>query len=178
MKSSFYSPLLLQRNKNTISRLVSGFTLVEIIVVIAIMGVLSAIVYSSFNSAKAQSRDQRKISDIAGLQLSLESYFNHNHEYPADLQSLVPQYISSIPASPTPSDEYNYFPMSNSGSNICISYQLWVKLETNNAAAINSKKGFNSSASPLANNMVYCGTGAAKTIDASSDYLIYDVVIP
>jgi prepilin-type N-terminal cleavage/methylation domain-containing protein len=169
------------RENNSMPKSTTGFTLIEIIVVITIMGVLSAIIYGSFNSAKAQSRDQRRISDIAGLQLALETYFNQNHQYPTDLQTLVPDYIPSIPVSPT-GESYNYFPMGNSSSGPCISYQLWVKLETNNGTASSSKRGFNSADwpnnLPLANHMVYCGSGTASTTNASLDPLIYDVVIP
>jgi len=157
-----------------ISRKSAGFTLVEIITVIAIMGVLSAIVYGSFNSARAQSRDQRKVSDMSGIQLALETYFNQNHEYPTNLQTLVPQYIPSIPIPPM-SDKYHYFPMGYNNAGPCISYQLWIKLETNNSTAISAKKGFNSTLSPLPNGMVYCGNGTADTVDAT-DLLTYDVV--
>ncbi len=155
-------------------RKTSGFTLTEIIVVIGIMGVLSAIVYSSFNSARAQSRDQRKVSDMSGIQLALETYFNQNHQYPVSLDDLVPKYIPSIPIPPM-GDKYNYFPMSNSGSVPCISYQIWVKLETNNSTAISAKKGFNSTVPPFANRLFECGSGHTP-IDASLDPLIYDMV--
>ena len=169
------APHLFTKQKNTKSKLVSGFTLVEIVIVITIMAVFSAIMYSSFDSARAQSRDQRKISDIAAIQLALETYFNKNGFYPADLSdpSFVPKYILSIPTSPN-GDSYNYFPMSN-GSGPCISYQLWVKLERNNSTAANSKKGFDSISQPFANGLSECGSGHLG-VKASSDLLIYDVM--
>jgi len=159
----------------------SGFTLVEIVVVIGIMGILSAIVYGSFNSARAQSRDQRKISDMAGIQLALETYYNRNNQYPMNLTDLtdptvVPKYISNIPTPPTAGDSYNYFPMRYGNSGPCISYQLWVKLELGNSVTSSSKRGFNSLGNgPFANKMYQCGEGH-NPIDASSNRLIYDMV--
>ncbi len=59
-----------------------GFTLIELLVVIAIIGILSAIVLASLNSARANSRDGKRLSDIAQLQLALESYFDACKQYP------------------------------------------------------------------------------------------------
>jgi len=48
-----------------------GFTLIELLVVISIIGVLSTIVLSSLNSARAKSRDARRLSDIKQIELAL-----------------------------------------------------------------------------------------------------------
>src|SRR3989338_11428176 len=53
-----------------------GFTLIELLVVIAIIGVLASIVLASLNSARAKSRDARRITDIKQIQLALELYFD------------------------------------------------------------------------------------------------------
>lgn len=59
-----------------------GFTLIELLVVIAIIGVLSAVVLVSLNSARAKSRDARRLSDVRQIMTALEIYYNDNGAYP------------------------------------------------------------------------------------------------
>lgn len=51
-----------------------GFTLVELIVVIAIIGVLSSSVLALLSSAQREAKDKRRISDLQQLQRALELY--------------------------------------------------------------------------------------------------------
>jgi len=63
----------------------SGFTLVELLVVIAIIAILTGIITSNFTQAKAKSRDAKRISDIAQLQLALELAFDRCNQYPPNI---------------------------------------------------------------------------------------------
>jgi prepilin-type N-terminal cleavage/methylation domain-containing protein len=60
----------------------SGFTLIELMVVIAIIAILTAIIMVNFSAAKSKSRDGKRISDIAQIQLALAGYFNQCNSYP------------------------------------------------------------------------------------------------
>jgi prepilin-type N-terminal cleavage/methylation domain-containing protein len=155
----------------------NGFTLIEIVIVISIMSVMSVIIYSSFGESRAKSRDQKRISDISTIQLSLEQYFQKNGVYPLTLDELSPTYISSIPTDPTTNIKYsgNYFPMTkNSGSSYCISYQLWTRFEKNNTY-LNSKRGFNSLSLP--SGMFECGSlHTPKDASNATNPLVYDVM--
>lgn len=63
-----------------------GFTLIELLVVIAIIGVLASVVLASVNTARAKSRDARRISDFKQIQLALELYYDTNNQYPIGSQ--------------------------------------------------------------------------------------------
>jgi prepilin-type N-terminal cleavage/methylation domain-containing protein len=59
-----------------------GFTLFELLVTIAIIGILSAVVAGSFADAQKKGRDARRIGDMDGLQKAAEMYFALEGSYP------------------------------------------------------------------------------------------------
>lgn len=59
-----------------------GFTLVEILVVVAIVALLSAFLYVNFSEARAQSRDVERRADLRELQVAVENYKLENGRYP------------------------------------------------------------------------------------------------
>lgn len=59
-----------------------GFTLIELLVVVAIIGLLSSVVLTSLNVARAKARDARRQSDLHSIQVALELYFNTYGYYP------------------------------------------------------------------------------------------------
>ncbi|MBI2625787.1 prepilin-type N-terminal cleavage/methylation domain-containing protein, partial [Candidatus Parcubacteria bacterium] len=61
-----------------------AFTLVELLVAIAIIGLLSTIVVVSINSTRIRARDIKRVSDLHQIQLALELFSDsHNQTYPA-----------------------------------------------------------------------------------------------
>ncbi len=60
----------------------TGFTLIELMVVIAIIGILSTILYASFDVAKSQSRDKVRMASLKELQLAIELYKAQNGVFP------------------------------------------------------------------------------------------------
>ncbi|MFB6212908.1 MAG: prepilin-type N-terminal cleavage/methylation domain-containing protein [Candidatus Magasanikbacteria bacterium] len=59
-----------------------GFTLIEMLVVVAIIGLLSSAVLVGLNDARQRARDARRISDLRQIQNGLELYYNSNGRYP------------------------------------------------------------------------------------------------
>ncbi len=60
-----------------------GFTLIELLVVIAIIGLLSTLAVVALGSARAKSRDAKRVSDIRQIQTALELYYADQNAYPA-----------------------------------------------------------------------------------------------
>lgn len=60
----------------------AGFTLIELMVVITIIGLLSSISVVALNEIRKNSRDSKRISDIERIQTALEFYFMDNANYP------------------------------------------------------------------------------------------------
>jgi prepilin-type N-terminal cleavage/methylation domain-containing protein len=53
-----------------------GFTLIELLVVIAIIGVLSSVVLTSLNTARAKARDARRVSDLQEIRKAVALCMN------------------------------------------------------------------------------------------------------
>lgn len=60
----------------------AGFTLVELLVVISILGVLATIGLTAFTSSQARGRDAQRKSDLKQISSSLELYYSDYGKYP------------------------------------------------------------------------------------------------
>ena len=70
-------------NRQSHSRF-AGFTLVEILIVVVILGILAAIVVPQFTSAAAESRDSSLRMSLYRIRQQLEIYKEHHEgEYPS-----------------------------------------------------------------------------------------------
>ena len=55
----------------------AGFTLIELLMVIAVMGILSAVILATLNTARSKGNDAKVKSQISGARLSAEIYFDN-----------------------------------------------------------------------------------------------------
>jgi len=62
--------------------LITGFTLVELLVTISIVALLSSVVLASINASRMKSRDARRIENLRQIRLALELFFDANGYYP------------------------------------------------------------------------------------------------
>ncbi len=60
-----------------------GFTLIELLVVVSIISLLSSIILSSLNSARAKGRDAKHLSSLKQLQIALALYYDKFGSYPS-----------------------------------------------------------------------------------------------
>lgn len=66
-----------------------GFTLIEIIVVMLIIGILAAIGIGSFTSSQIKSRDARRKADLRQIANALEIYYNDYGNYPLGTNGMI-----------------------------------------------------------------------------------------
>ena len=160
----------------------TGFTVVEIIVVIGIIAILTVIVFPSISNIRAKNRDTERVADISAIQLALSLYYNKNGNYPnADqlFSDLVPTYTPADSLTPPNDDEdyqYIYVPLKRGSSNVCTFYHLGTRLELPNSQ-IDSVNSFSSDSSvPITGNYQHCGGYVGSGIPSySNDNTIFSV---
>ena len=60
-----------------------GFTLIEVLIVISIIGVLSSLTLLGLGTFRASGRDVRRVTDLRQITNALELYYAKNGSYPA-----------------------------------------------------------------------------------------------
>lgn len=73
----------------------SGFTIVELLIVIVVIGILAAITIVAYNGVQQRARDTQRISDIKTIQKGLMAYKALNSVYPASSAPVVGGWDSS-----------------------------------------------------------------------------------
>ncbi len=108
----------------------SGFTIVELLIVIVVIAILAAITIVAYNGIQQRARDSQRKSAVAAIQKALEMYRVDNGGYPtcvanvtyqvggartscsaesaAFTGSLVPKYLSAVPPDPISIGDYRF----------------------------------------------------------------------
>ncbi|MGH7196791.1 MAG: type II secretion system protein [Candidatus Saccharimonadales bacterium] len=60
----------------------AGYTIVEFIVVIAVIGILAALAFTGITNSQARARDAERVADMNTLHSRLEEYHNDKGGYP------------------------------------------------------------------------------------------------
>lgn len=137
----------MNNNKNK-----KSFTLVELLVVVAIIGLIATIVLVALNGPRQRARDAKRTTDLKALANALEMYYNDYGVYPygtlggsidsrdgfcleksTGFASLMASYISPIPNDPKYENvdypEYCYwYRTRNNGQE----YKIFARMETSN----------------------------------------------
>jgi type IV pilus assembly protein PilA len=66
----------------TLQRKQQGFTIVELLVVIVVIGILALITVTTFAGVTQRSRDAKRQSDVNAIHGQLEAYYAQNSKYP------------------------------------------------------------------------------------------------
>jgi len=136
-----------------------GFTLVELLVAIGIIGILSSIAVVSVSNVRVKARDAKRLADVKQIQTALEAYLNDQSKYPsyqgnlgtagasdklcetdAGFQTAAcnTTYINPVPANPKPNgQDYAYASKDNATPPVacvvgktCVTYTITFKLES------------------------------------------------
>lgn len=107
-----------------------AFTLIELLIVIAVLGVLTTIVVLRFTGVQDSARDAKRQSELKQYQTSLEVYANKNGNYPiqasaTNVAGMCATFgLTGCPDDPKAGQNYKY--VSNASGT---SYVLWAQLE-------------------------------------------------
>jgi len=97
---------------------VKGFTLIELLIVVAIIGILAALLMTNFIGVRQRARDAQRKSDVRQLQSALELYRSDTGSYPASITSCgsgislkspdgSSTYMQTVPCDPLGISTYN-----------------------------------------------------------------------
>ena len=100
----------------------SGFTIVELLIVIVVIAILAAITAVAYNGIQARARDNRRSNDSTEIQKALELYKIDNNDYPTSgggyyestnanwttLATALKPYMSNLPVDPL-NDANHYY---------------------------------------------------------------------
>mgnify|MGYP000193852366 CR=1 FL=1 len=114
-------------------KLNSGFTIIELLVAMGIIGLLAVFLIASYSAGQAKARDGRRKADLAIIKVALESYFNDRGMYPEESEIdfgspfmyETETYFKKLPNDPLPDRSYCYEP---AGS--LLDYSLGADFET------------------------------------------------
>ncbi|PWU22819.1 hypothetical protein C5B42_05040 [Candidatus Cerribacteria bacterium 'Amazon FNV 2010 28 9'] len=62
----------------------SGFTLIELLIVIAIIAILTGLLFTNFSGARERARDTRRKADFDTLKKALQTYYIDYGKFPSD----------------------------------------------------------------------------------------------
>lgn len=138
---------------NNIKRKSAGFSLIELMVVIVIIGILAVLGLSSFQNALKRSRDARRIGDIKDIAQAQEQVKAINGSYVTASANNPCAFTGGVGELSTPTDPSNLnYICYSSATAFCVSAELE---QQNNGNCTGCQPGMSFSSSPGSNNH-YC----------------------
>jgi len=87
-----------------------GFTLIELMIAIVIIGILATIAVPVYSNAVQESKISKAKADLRTLESAIEIYFIEKGEYPKEekLEDSLSSYLKSLPKDPWANSSYEY----------------------------------------------------------------------
>jgi general secretion pathway protein G len=154
----------------------NGFTLIELMVVIAIIAILTGIIITGLVASKAKSRDAKRASDLSQIALAVEQYFDRCYQYPTTIvgdptlitsascptnnnaQINLGNFISKIPTDPSTGNPYDYVANGTPPSDFVLhtTFESPNSVSTQSAPEPSWSSGFSCPTNPISTNLIYC----------------------
>jgi general secretion pathway protein G len=78
----------------------SGFSLIELIVVVTIIGILAGVAIVNVRFAQRKAREGALRENLHQMRKAIDNFYADKQRYPSNLEELVPNYIRRIPPDP------------------------------------------------------------------------------
>lgn len=98
-----------------------GFTIIELLIVIVVIGILAGLVLNTFRGIQARARDTERQTDINAIATQLEVFHTDNGNYPLAITdaSLFPGLDAEAVVAPNSGETYTYSPVESDGTTTC-----------------------------------------------------------
>ena len=77
-----------------------GFTLIELIVVVTIIGILASVAVVQVRYAQRKAREAALMDNLHSMRTAIDNFYADKQRFPSDLNELVPNYLRKVPADP------------------------------------------------------------------------------
>lgn len=87
----------------------TGFTLVEVLVALAIISLLTGVIFNALSGSREAGRDSKRVSDLEQISVALRLYAEQNDDYPAGsgelgvggaIDTALAPYLPDVPQDP------------------------------------------------------------------------------